>query len=299
MNWIYIAISSHFFWALANIGDKYVVGNRIKNPYVYLIWLSIVELLIIIALPFINLAIPSLEIFLWLLLASTIFFLASLPYIKAIKIEEISRINIWWQLIPIFSFGIAWLFLDEKLGVNQLIAMAILVIGGALGSIHAKKRGIAFSKAFFLMMLSCLLYSIYAVVLHYVTEFIPVIDAFIWVVIISSVVTFVLLLSKKNAISFREEFKNIWGKKLLLFIAIIGAMNCLGMIANIWALSLGPVALVYSMEGWQVLFVFIIASLISTFNPKAIKEELDLKNILLKVAALILMVVGVVMINLS
>ncbi|MFH1187591.1 MAG: hypothetical protein V1688_01880, partial [bacterium] len=60
-----------------------------------------------------------------------------------------------------------------------------------------------------------------------------------------------------------------------------------------WALSLGIAALVFAMEGFQVIFVFSITALISFFNPKILKEDLSFKNTLLKLIALVCMVAGI------
>ena len=72
-----------------------------------------------------------------------------------------------------------------------------------------------------------------------------------------------------------------------------------GTLFNTWALSLGPVALINAIGGIQSIFVFIIAILISIFAPKIIKEELDMKNVVLKIAALVLIVVGLLLLNLG
>ena len=67
----------------------------------------------------------------------------------------------------------------------------------------------------------------------------------------------------------------------------------LGIMLNIKSLSLGPVSLVFSMEGLQVIYVFIMALLLSLFFPKIIKEEIDKKNIILKTSALIIILAGI------
>jgi len=67
----------------------------------------------------------------------------------------------------------------------------------------------------------------------------------------------------------------------------------LGIFFNQWALVLGSAALVYALEGFQVIFVFIIATLMSIFLPHIVKEKLDKRNMLLKLLALTIMIIGI------
>ncbi|HRY63657.1 MAG TPA: hypothetical protein P5267_03600, partial [Patescibacteria group bacterium] len=64
-------------------------------------------------------------------------------------------------------------------------------------------------------------------------------------------------------------------------------------------ISLGPVALVSSLTGVQVIFVFIMTIFLSLKAPKILKEELNKENLWLKIVALILVVTGTVMIYYS
>ena len=119
MTWILVAISAHLFWAVVNIGDKYVVEKRIKNPYTYMIWLAWLGLATVILIPFINFVVPDGRIFWWLALGSALHFYCALPYARALQIEEISRINVWWLMIPVFSFFIGWAALGENLAGSR------------------------------------------------------------------------------------------------------------------------------------------------------------------------------------
>lgn len=299
MTWIIIAISAHFFWALVNIGDKHIVANKVKNPYVYMGWLAFLGVLTAVLIPFVDFVIPTGIILFWVILGSALHLYAALPYFKALQIEEVTRINIWWQMIPIFSFVIAWFGLDEKFNLNLIIAFIILVIGGIVASLHFRKGEVKFSKAFWLMVISCAGYAVYAVIFRYTTQFIPFISAFIWMSVLMGVFALTLLISKNFRSAFKDETKKLTDKKLLSTVLGVSVFDNLGALFNIWALSLGPVALVFAMEGWQILFVFALALGISAYKPHILKEELDKKNLILKFTALVLMIIGIIMINLG
>ncbi|HCM53987.1 MAG TPA: hypothetical protein DIS59_03545, partial [Candidatus Magasanikbacteria bacterium] len=66
-----------------------------------------------------------------------------------------------------------------------------------------------------------------------------------------------------------------------------------GTIFNQAALSLAPASLVFSLEGSQVLFVFLITMIVALFNKKALRESFDRENLVLKLLATVLLFVGI------
>ena len=299
MSWILIAMGAHLLWACVNVADKYVIGNRVKNPLVYMAWLSLFGLGLALAAPMMNLSIPTGSVAGWLILAGASHLLGGLIYIKALEIEEVTRINIWWHLIPVFSLGAAWIFLGEKLNPAQIGAMGILIAGGVLASAHYGRRMIRFSKALGLMVLACLSYTVYGISWKYVSENIALAPAFIWMNLIMGLFILLLFVYKKFRQDFLEETPKLKQGKFLALIIGIAIVDIVATGFNIWSLKLGPVALVFAMGGWQTLFVFAIAILITIKNKDLLKEELDKKNLILKLAALVLMMIGVAIINLG
>jgi len=134
--------------------------------------------------------------------------------------------------------------------------------------------------------------------LHFVTQTISFVTTFVVVELFIFIFALLWLLSWKKL---RQDVgKDIakYGYVIILIIFMIFIFEISGVFMNLWALSLGPASLVFSTEGFQSLFVFIIAVLLSIFYPKIIKEEIDRKNILLKISALILMMSGIVILYL-
>ena len=165
MNWIIFSVSAHFFWAVNNLMDKYIVDKKIKNPYIYIIWTGFFSLWSLALIPFIDFYIPAGKDLFLIFLAALAAFCGCFAYIKAVKMEEITRINIMWQLIPVFTFILAWIFFREMLSAQQLLAFVIFLIGGIIASLHIQKTKMSFSKAFWWMALTCLFYSFYAIIL--------------------------------------------------------------------------------------------------------------------------------------
>ncbi len=292
MSWVFLAILSHFFWAIGDIGNKYFVEHRVKNPYVYLVWFTITGVIVLLAIPFINFYIPPINILLYLTLASALYFFGGLPYIKAMQMEEPTRISVWWSLIPVFSLIIGWIFLGEIFTQSQIVAFSLLVLGAFIVSAHARGKKLIFSKAVWYMVIACLAFALYAIIFRYCMRFTSFTNGFVWTHLIMFVFSFTLFIQKKFRLDFSYEIKRA-NTGLLFLILILATVAHMGAFFNQWALSLGSAALVFAFEGFQVLFVFIIASLLSIFLPSIIKEELDKRNLILKILALILMIAGI------
>jgi len=298
MNWIFLAILAHFFWAWVNIGDKYIVGKRVKNPYVYMVWLTLTGIVSIFVIPFVDFRILDWQTMTFLIVGALFYFFGGLPYIRAMQIEEPTRINVWWNLIPLISLIIGFSFFNERLNAIQLLAFVLLIIGAFVASLHARNGPLRFSRAFVLMMISTLAFAIYGVLFSRATQHVSFWQGFVWVHLVMVVASFTLFLSRTFRKDFKEEIRR--GDKTLWTIFVgVALVDRLGILLNQWALSLSSAALVYAFEGTQVLFVFLIALFLSWFYPHIVKEEIDRKNLILKLIALVFMIVGVLVLNLA
>ncbi|MCD4761289.1 DMT family transporter [bacterium] len=297
MTWIFLAIIANFFWSLVNIGDKYLVSKKIQNPYVYLVVLTWAGVIGLFLIPFIDFFVPEFKWLALIVIASASYFFGSIFYFHAVKIEDISRINIWWNLIPIFTLVISWVAIDEKLTNNQLSAFVILIIGAIIASIHFGKTKLSFSKALPLMFISTFVYAIYFVIIRYVSSEIPFLVIYVWNLVIVTILTFPLFLFSKFRKDFKKDFRFMSGRTKGKVISI-AVMDESAILINMWALSLGPVALISVLGGLQSVYVFILVVLISLFRPHIIKEKLDKRNAILKLVALCVIIVGVLMLNL-
>ncbi|MFA7654323.1 MAG: EamA family transporter [Candidatus Magasanikbacteria bacterium] len=293
MLWVLAAVLGYFCWALVNVGDKVILNHRIKSPYVYLFLFSLTGLLGLFYLPFSHWTLPSLKMFLFLCCSSALYTYGGLPYIKAMKIEEVTRINIWWNLIPVITFVGGWILLGEKLFFGQLAALSILVLGAGLASIHFTRSSFFWSRAMILMLIACFCYSATILITRHVSQTLPFKQMFVINSILSGGFGFTFFLSRR----FREDWaaeKSGLNLKLGFQVFGLSVLDRLGTLFNFWALAIAPAAaLVFALEGFQTVFILILAVGMSVFNSKLLKEELDQKNILLKFIAVLLIAIGI------
>lgn len=298
MLWVVLAILAHLAWALGNIGDRYVMDKKLKSPYFYTITGLIVGC-------FVSLLFFPLVTFDWIawplmtgaVLAGIGFILGTLFYIKAIQIEETSRINVLWVFIPIFDFIFGWLLLGEKLSQRQILAFIILSSGSLIACLHWRSGRWKFSRAFVLMLVACLFFSSYDIIMRYLTQ--KTSFSLLYLIASSSMLLWLIPIvsAKKFREKYQSEFKSInW--RLIFIVIFIAICSRFGLFLNTRAISLGPVSLVSALEGFQTIFVFVIAALLTIFAPRIMKEEFDRKNLVLKLIALVLMIGGITLLYL-
>jgi drug/metabolite transporter (DMT)-like permease len=290
MTWILLAISSYLLGGMVNLIDKYMVDKRMKNPFVFMLWSCIFGIWVVVLIPFFDFYIPSIQVLSFVFLGSLAYLLASLLYVKAITIEEISRINILFQLIPVFTLVIVLVLFNDYLLILEFIAFLLLLSGGIIASIHFDKIKFTFSKAFWWMTLACFLYAIYGVIFDRLlindSPYVLVVYFTIFNFILSCL--FLIFLKKENQKEIKSANLNLYS-----IVFLVAFIDLIAVLFNMKALSLGHVSLVYSLEGVQILFVFFVAVLLTVFFPKIIKEDIDKKNILLKIVSLVFILAGI------
>lgn len=294
MNWIVTGILSHLSWGTSNIIDKYIISNRVKNIRVFLVWMSWLGALTIFALPWIDFSYPGHTVLLWLALCGFMYTIGFLWYLKAVEISEISRINIWWNLIPVFSLLFGWIFLKELPNQGQFMAMTVLFIASIIGSINFTRDQKFFSPGLWWIIAFCIEFSLYSIIIRMVGQNVSIPFVFIYINFIRGVSVLFFFASKKFRTEFVTETKRITPGIGFWLLATI-SIDYLGTALGQWALKDGQVALVLSLEGVQALYVFFISLCIAKLWPRALQESTEQKNIVVKVLALILALVGIIL----
>ncbi|MDE1847255.1 MAG: hypothetical protein KGH52_04330, partial [Candidatus Micrarchaeota archaeon] len=78
-------------------------------------------------------------------------------------------------------------------------------------------------------------------------------------------------------------------------VAVLVTKETIAMFANIlfiFAASIGPIALVNALSSVQPLFVLVFAVGLSVFYPKILREEIRESSVLLKLAAIVVIIIG-------
>lgn len=294
MFWLLFSVLASVFTAVSNIIDKFIVSKLVKNPIVSVIFLIVIGLISgIVIYIFHGVSYLSLPNILLSFIIGIAYVIQAVLYFKAIKIEEISKVMILFNLVPIFTLTFATIFLGEIFAPLTYLGIFLLVIGATLIS-SKKSIGISSGKAFWYIILATILISMTTVIIKYLLRFTD-----FWTIFSYEKIGMIFTLIPIIYFGFPDLVSSIkkHGKKVIGFITLSEFIALVGMLFFTIATSLGYVSLVNAVSSIQPFFVLLFAIILSIFYPRILKEEIEKKTIVLKILAIVLMFIGILLIT--
>ncbi len=297
MNWFLIALIGPAIWALVNHIDKYIISKYFIGRGVgsLVLFTSISGLIISFFIflfgfghIFIN---PANALIIGI--NGALLVAAFIPYLYALENEEASWASSLYQLIPVFGYMISLIFLHEQLTSPQLFASLLVMIGAVFISLNFSQKIKFKAKPFLLMVLSSFMIAVNALVFKIIALEGTFWGTAFWEYIgggIFGLLLFTLIpLYRKQFIATVQR-----GKKAVLTINFVSElMNIGAKLAVNFASLLAPLALVWVVNGFQPLIVFIYGIIITIFIPRLGKEDISKKTIIQKLFAMAIMFVGI------
>ena len=302
MSWLTIVIIAYLFLALVNLIDKFLLDNVLGNPKVYAFLISVLGSVVILAAPWF-LIWPGWFLFTWQIVVGALFPIALILMFAALKHGDASKITVLiGGVIPIFTIIFSYLFFQERFTMSQWGGIAFLLIGTfVIALISGNKTGDVEKQnknnraAFWLSFFSALAYALFFVGTKYAYNHHDFFSSFIWIRIGSLFLALLLLVGRTSRREILGSLKSGQpsGTNRNRFI-IIGnqALGAVAFVLQNYAISFGSVALVNALQGVQYAFLLIFGWLFTIFNPKIIKENLSRRVVLQKIAAIILITIG-------
>lgn len=296
MNWLLIVIIAHLFYAGVFIIDRYLLKKGFPHPLSYAFWSSVVGIFIIVLIPF-GFTVPDTRQIILSIIAGLVWFLAVISFYTALYKGESSRVvPIVGGLIPILTLVLSFIFLGERLTLQELIAFCFLVGGGTfLSLLVSRTKNSATKKIYLIKALLPALGAVFAFAVYFVmTKFIFLhqnfISGLIWIRA-GAVLAALLLLIPSN---FRRivfaKTKAIEQKTIGLFVLNKGLVIFAGLF-QYGAIFLGSVTLVNALQGVQYAFLLLLAFFLFRRIP-ALKEQFDRRVLVQKIIAIILIGIG-------
>jgi len=283
--WLLYAFSGPIAWAASIHIDKYILGKYFKHGSVAvsMVFTAIIGLLM---LPFIAAFVPGIfsldptEIAI-MIVSGLLYMGGLLFYLFALQGEEASVVAMLTPVGPILAYGLAFLFLGEKLTGMQALG-GLLVVGGAfLASLRLGSGKIRFRTKTTLWMTAAIVCLAFSSVIF---KFFAVTESF-WPATFWTYVGEALF--GVGILAIRSERK-IFTKLIRTNLRAVLGINAVNELINLggslgarYALVLAPLALVQAVTSTTPLFAFFFALLITFFWPKLGKENLS-RNILLQ-----------------
>jgi drug/metabolite transporter (DMT)-like permease len=217
-----------------------------------------------------------------------LYLLAFQPLLKALRIGDAASAIPILQLVPVFSFILARIFLGEVLSSRQLVGGALVVSGSFLISVKlVPGRGMALSA--FIYAVSFLLFKVFARQSEFWTVAVWESVGFI----VYAVVVFGFFRPYR-----RDLYALLAGKKVVCVLAMLSeVINIVAKGVFNYCSLLYPLALAWVGVSFQPIFVLLYSILLGVFLPQLSSEAVFGRDLLQKVAALAVMLVGACVMN--
>lgn len=232
-----------------------------------------------------------------LFLAGFISGIAGIPYYRALEIEDSTSLGIFIQFAPILYLILGWFLLGETFSPFQLVAFAIIIAAPLTIVFSARK------KSRHVKMKAVLLALIY-VILYVLSSFIFVKESGNGLNMVASVVLVVIGKGVSNLLivyshpKWRKRFYYVLESSKLKIIKPLFLNSIIGIVADLCyrlALATAPaVALASAVSDTaEPIVIFFLGILFTLISPKFGREKLDKKTVLVHLAATILVVTGI------
>lgn len=296
MPWLFFAILPYALYSITNYIEKFVIDKEVHEPATLAILSGILSALVAILLFIIKgFPIVSVPQTLLLLLIGTLLIFYYIPYFKALAIDETSRVVPLFQFYPIFTLILSFIFLHQGLRGIQFLGFGLITIGGfILGTEKITGKIFSLRKSFWYMMLSSFLYALTGILFKYVT----VSDFWISMSYQTLGITLgglLLFLYNPYRKIFLREIKTI-KKRAIIALTASQWITLLADFSYFYAITLISVAIVSVMQGTQPLFILLFGLILTLFFPHIIKEDISRKTLGVKLAAIILLFAGIILI---
>jgi drug/metabolite transporter (DMT)-like permease len=295
VEWFYFALLASVLISGVNIIDKILISDYKIPPLVYVLVISATSLMPLVTLAFFHLTPLPLGILAFTILVGFVRIYYTLPYFKALMVEEVSRVIPLLQLTPVFVLILSSLVLHEVLRPQDYVAFGLLVLGGTLFAIRLTK-GIRISLAFYLMILASFLLALYSIALKYLFSVQDFYTIFIWVQIAGFITFFQFIPLRPFRSSLVKTYK-MTSRKIGIILVAEQAVAYVSVFAYNYAIAHGPITLISSVGATQPLFVLLFATILSFRFPQVLREELTRMDVALKVLGLIAIFAGTYLIQ--
>jgi uncharacterized membrane protein len=296
VDWFIFALASTASFAVAVLVDKFLLSSYIRNSTAYLIALIIFQqVFVVIIAAFVGAEFLYPASF-YGMLAGTAQAVMYVSYLRALQVEEASRVTSLIFVYPLFVFLGSALLLGEVLSPRHYLGGVLLVASALLVSYRPDHgRPMAFSPALKHLFFFWIFAALFVIEIKYLLSFMDEWHLFIW----SSIGTLVAVLPFLADNKIRAETLGIFRINSLLLKAILleEIFDFLGRLLSIFAFALGPVALVSAVGALQPSITLTYVLALSFFLPGLIEEEIDRRTLALKFIAGFLVVIGIYLVS--
>ncbi|TAK14248.1 MAG: EamA family transporter [Anaerolineae bacterium] len=296
MNWIALSLLSATIFSLSVLVDKYIV-ERLQKQF----WgLPVASALIGLVFGFIFLFIagtnfPPLLDSIIILLTGMFTLWGAVLYFKAMSEESSSIVVILFQLQPVFVLVLSWAILQEVIRSVQLVGFAIILASALILSIQREEtnpKSFRLSAAFWWVLGADLFWALGSVLFKLVVT-----ESNIWMgaALEAWGIFFGGVIAAALAPSLRLQFVEILrgNRAVLPYIAFNETLFTAGKFVLLYAILLGPVALVTVLGSTSVLFTMVAERSLAVFLPAVYRVRADARSFMARTGLVLAMLAGI------
>lgn len=298
--WVFVGLFAQLLWVVGAVIDKYLIEKYFRKDdedeggVGTLILFSAVFSLIVCEFAYLyapdEIVFTARASFFGLILgfSNAVWVLL---YLMAIEKTELSRTIPLFQTIPIFGFIFGWLFLSETLSVEQLLGAFVVVFGAFILSYHFAHKKIDWKPLILMLAASAVvgfqetLFKVEAI------EYSFWHSAF-WLGLGFAIFGLLLFIFKKN---YRKQFLSFIGENGKEAWVANGVNEVIDNVANLsfaFAVTLGPIALVQSINAYQPLLMLILSYAVFVTIGDFLDEDLEKQTIVQKIFGILIITAG-------
>lgn len=212
-------------------------------------------------------------------------------YLVATHEAEVSRTVPIFQSIPIFGLIFAFFALGETLAPTEITAILLVLSGAFVLSFDWKSREWLLKPTIFMLIASATV-ALQETLFKVVSESSSYWNAVLWLATGTFVYALLLLIVSKSIRSvaqstFLPHTRAIWG------ISIVNeVLDNAAYLLFVFAITLGPVALVQSVNAFQPLILLIAATILARYFGNKLKEDVSYQSLAQKVLGVLIITIG-------
>ncbi len=306
-----LALCAHAGNAVVFVVDKTLLRSKggIGSPARYAFYSALLGGLAVLLL-FFEYESISWTVFGWLLAGAVFHIIALYLFFWTLKRGEPSRVvPIVGSSVPVFTVLMARWLLGEHLSGQRLVATLFLILGGIVLSVKISRvKGLGFVLVG-IVVLSGFFFAANFILMKHVYG---LVESFLPVFAYSRVVESLMALAIFSPLAVSEIYLRASKKKDLIVGKTTGVRFLLGGVGMVfvfnkalaaaayllqhWAISIGSVSVVNSLQGVQYLFLLLLAATVSRWRPDFFKEEFGKMALMQKIGGSLLIVLGLALI---
>ena len=296
MSWVAIALTGAAISSIVSIFDKTVIYRYATTPHTLPLLIGIAQTSVgIVVLAIVGIPEEATwgPVF-WALLSGAVFGISAQFLLHVLYRNEVSRTIPVFQSYPIFTAIYAYFFLGEHLGVVEWLAVGVVVAGAVLISFRPESsvRSLLLDKAFVLLMIGSAIHGSAHIFGKVAVDELPVLFTHALRSIALGGVFFLFNLRSGPVDDVRTFVRTC--SPALRFVAMNELIIATaGLLLMLWALSLGPAALVTALTSARAFFLVVYSTALALVWRGALGEVTTRGVVAIKLASTALIVAGV------